>query len=105
MSALGGLDRRRLLLIGLIGAVSVALLVVLSGGAAALEAVAKANWALLGAAGARSTTAALPCAATAGSGCWLHWAIACLMFIRPASCWRGGSPVHCCRRVPATGCG
>ncbi len=48
MSVLGGVDKRRLVLIALIGAASAALLVVLAGGSAALEAVAKANWAILG---------------------------------------------------------
>ena len=48
MSVLGGIDKRRLVLIGLIGVASATLLVVLAGGSAALEAVAKANWAILG---------------------------------------------------------
>ncbi len=48
MSVLGGVDRRRLVLIGLIGAVTIAVLVVLAGGKAALDAVVKANWAFLG---------------------------------------------------------
>lgn len=48
MSVLGGIDKRRLVVIGLIGAASIALLVVLAGGSAALEAVARANWAFLG---------------------------------------------------------
>ncbi len=42
------LDRRRLLLIALLGAASVALLLGFAGGAKALAAVAQANWALLG---------------------------------------------------------
>jgi uncharacterized membrane protein YbhN (UPF0104 family) len=48
MSGIGGLNRRRLLLIGLIGIASAALLIGLAGGRAALAAVAGANWALLG---------------------------------------------------------
>jgi uncharacterized protein (TIRG00374 family) len=48
MSVLGGIDKRRLVLIGLIGVGSATLLVVLAGGSAALEAVAKANWTILG---------------------------------------------------------
>jgi uncharacterized membrane protein YbhN (UPF0104 family) len=47
---MGGLDRRRLLLIGLSGMASVAFLVGLSGGAAALGVVAQANWTILSAA-------------------------------------------------------
>ena len=48
MSGIGGVDRRRLMLIALIGVVTIAVLVVLAGGKAALDAVVKANWAFLG---------------------------------------------------------
>jgi uncharacterized protein (TIRG00374 family) len=48
MSVLGGIDKRRLVVIGLIGVASATLLVVLAGGSAALEAVAKANLTILG---------------------------------------------------------
>ena len=48
MSVLEGVDKRRLVLIGLLGVVTIAVLVVLAGGKAALDAVVKANWAILG---------------------------------------------------------
>jgi uncharacterized protein (TIRG00374 family) len=48
MSGLGAFNRRRLLLIGLIGFASVAVLVGLAGGRAAFAAIAGANWTILG---------------------------------------------------------